>query len=421
MKDSIKALYDSPAMQKAFAFLKEDDAHTLEQQLELVVIPAFSLYEEQRALHFQQLIEAEGFEAHMDEVCNVYTTIPGTGGGPTVYISAHLDTVFPPETPLDIKYDGPKINVPGIVDDTRGLADILTLLRAIREAGLKPVGDIIIGGNVGEEGLGNLYGMRNFFKHNADKVDGFMSVDGAGTNIYYGGTGSYRYKVTFKGPGGHSNGAYGLVNPIHALGRAIAYISELRAPKFPKTTHCVGVIEGGTSVNSIAYECSLLMDMRSNGKAALDAVDAEFMACIQKAVDDENARWVEERKYPEMGLSTFDVDARITADLDKRGDRPVGEQPVDCDIVQIIAAAYTQNGDKPSYRDYGSTDANIAISLGIPGVALARGGKSGNSHSILEWFDPTDAYKGPQRQLVALFALVGLDGVSAPLLPVRDK
>lgn len=419
MKDTMQALYNSAPMQKALAYVKADDAHTLEQQLEIVQVPAFSNYEKERALHFQKMIEAEGYETHMDDVWNVYTTIKGTGNGPTVYISAHLDTVFPLDTPLEIKKDGNKINVPGIADDTRGCAEILALLRAIREGGLKPVGDIIIGGNVGEEGLGNLRGMRHFFKENADKVDAFLSLDGVGPSICHGGTGSYRYKVTFRGPGGHSNGAFGLVNPIHAMGRAIAYISELRTPRDPKTTFCVGVVEGGTSVNSIAYECSMMMDMRSNGKAELDTLDAQFKECIRKAVEDENNRWTVERTYTQGGWSRFDTEARITAELDQVGNRPVGNQPQDCQIVQVIAEAFRTAGVEPTYMAAGSTDANIAISLGIPGVAISGGGVSGDGHSISEWYDPTDAYKGVQKNLVALFALVGLDGVCEPMLDKR--
>ena len=421
MKETIKAIHESEAMKKAFAFFEQDDAHTLDQLLELVQISAFSNDEKERALHFQKMIEAEGYKTHMDDVWNVYTTIPGTGDGPTVYISAHIDTVFPPDTPLEIKRDGNKIAVPGIGDDTRGLAEILSMLRAIREAGLRPKGDIIIGGNVGEEGLGNLRGMRHFFKENADKVDGFLSLDGVACLICYGGTGSYRYKVTFKGPGGHSNGAFGLVNPIHAMGRAISYISEMRTPPDPKTTFCVGVIEGGTSVNSIAYECSMLMDMRSNGKAELDVLDGQFKACVQKAVEDENNRWVEERTWAASGFGGFDTEARITVDLELLGDRPVGNQPEDCEIVRVIGSAYSAYGVTPALMSHGSTDANIAISMGIPGVCIAGGGKTGGTHSVDEWYDPTDGYKGPQRNLLALFALTGLDGVSEPLLSKRDK
>jgi len=264
MTDRIKKLYDSEQIRQAFSYIQEDEEHTLQQQLELVQIPACFNCERERALHFQKLIEAEGYETYMDEVCNVFTTIKGTGDGPTLFVAAHLDTVFPMDTPLEIKRNGNVISVPGIADDTRGLAELLCILRAIREANLKPVGDIIIGGDVGEESLGDLRGMKHFFQKNADKVDAFVSIDAACPVLCYGATGSYRYKVTFRGPGGHSYGAFGLVNPIHAMGRAIAYISEIRTQEDPKATFSVGVVDGGTSVNAIASECSMLVDMRSD-------------------------------------------------------------------------------------------------------------------------------------------------------------
>lgn len=408
-------------MQNAFKYLKDDDAHTLQQQLELVQIPAFSNNEKERALRFQQMMEAEGYKTYMDEAWNVYTMIPGMGNGPTIYVSAHLDTVFPMDTPLEIKRDGTKICVPGICDDTRGCAEILSLLRVIRDTGLKPVGNVIIGGNVGEEGAGNLRGMRHFFKENRDRIDAFVSIDAASPVLCYGGTGSYRYQVTFRGPGGHSNGAFGLVNPIHAMGRAIAYISELRTQENPKTTFCVGVVEGGTSVNSIASVCSMKVDMRSNDKDALDALDAQFKACVQKAVEDENARWEAERTWQQSGMIHFDRDARITVELEKFGDRPVGRQPAYFDIVPVVVDAFQAAGIEPMYMPFGSTDANIPLSLGIPAVTIAGGGAGGNEHSVLEWFDPTDAYKGVQKNLLVIFSLAGLDGVSKPAVPKRQE
>lgn len=421
MKDQIKTLAQSEAMKAAFDYLKQDEAHTLEQQIELVQISAFHMQEENRARHFKKLLEEAGYEAHMDEVCNVYTRIPGTGDGPTVYVSAHLDTVFPPETPLNVTREGNIIRVPGIGDDTRGLAEVLTLARAIHETGLKPVGDIIIGGNVGEEGLGDLRGIRHFFSKNADQVDGFLSVDGAGCLICYGATGSHRYEVTFRGPGGHSFGAFGMVNPIHAMGRAISYISELRTPKEPKTTFSVGVVNGGTSVNAIAYECTMLIDMRSNGLEALEDLDARVHECIQKAVEDENNRWEVERTYEADGFGDFDREGRITVEMKPIGNRPAGSQPKDCELVSVVGAAYAELGETPDYMPAGSTDANIPISLGIPAACIGAGGIGGACHSIDEWYDSTDSYRGAQRNLLAIFALAGLDGVIEPGLSKRER
>ncbi len=421
MKTAIETLLHSAPMQEAFRYLESDDRHTLEQQLELVRISAYSNQEEARAKQFQKMIEEIGYETKMDEVGNVYTRIPGSGEGPTVYLSAHMDTVFPPETPLEIQWDGNKICVPGIADDTRGMAEILSMLRAIKKADLRPVGDLIIGGDVGEEALGNLKGVKHFFGKYADWIDGFVSLDAVGCLICYGGTGSHRYKVTFRGPGGHSYNAFGVVNPIHAMGRAISYLSEIRTPKEPKTTFSVGVVDGGTSVNAIASECSMQVDMRADGAAELEELDAKFHDCLKRAVEEENDRWVKERTYEQSGIVQFDRDARIELEITPIGDRPVGSQPKDCEIVNIWAGAYRLMGEEPVYMPNGSTDANVPISLGIPAVCVCGGGKAGLNHSVKEWFDPTDAWKGPQRNLLALFAMTGLSDVCRPCLSRRER
>ncbi len=402
IQQSIRALQADPRVQKAMQFFEEDAGHTLEQQIELVQVPSFSNHEEQRAQYFKKMIEAEGFEASIDEVCNVYTTIPGTGDGPTVMISAHLDTVFPMDTDLTVRRDGDRVCCPGIGDDTRGCAEILSLLRGIRESGVKPVGNLIIGGNVGEEGLGNLRGMRHVF-YNENDIDAFLSLDSAGDGICYGGTGSYRYKVTFRGHGGHSFGDFGLPNPVHAMGRAIDLISDVQTPSQPKTTFCVGVVEGGTSVNSIAYECSMLLDMRSDGKEELDALDNEVLGLIRQAVEEENSRW--------------ESDKKVVLELEQIGNRPVGNcQTIQSPIIQILTAAFQSVGIQPHYSAAISTDANIAISLGLPAAAISGGGKTGDAHTLTEWYEPVNSHLGPQKCLISLLAIAGLDGATEPLL-----
>ena len=420
MQNVVQAIQSSEPYQKAAEFIVQDCDKTLQQQLELVQIPAFSHHEEQKARRFQEMVEAEGYFAEMDDVCNVFTTIKGTGDGPTVMLTAHLDTVFPMDTPLVPRWEGTRVYCPGIADDTRGCAEVLNLLRTIRAAGLQPVGDIIIGANVGEEGLGDLKGMRHFFGKNPNLVDGYISLDGAGERYCFGAMGSYRYKVTFRGPGGHSNGDFGLVNPIHAMGRAIAYISEIRTPEHPKTTFSVGVVEGGTSVNAIAHECSMLVDLRSNGQPEQKKLDQEFRACIDRAVKDEDNRWEAERNWDKNSYGRhYDPNARIEVDLQQLGNRPAGKVPADHPFVNILDTVYRAVGITPNVIPYGSMDANIPLSMGIPGVGIFGGGARGNGHSLDEWYDPTDAHLGMQRTLLLLFAMVGLHGVSAPLLPKR--
>lgn len=420
MEQVIKAIQQSAPYQKAADFIVRDCEKTLEQQLELVQIPAFSNQEEKKARRLKEMMEAEGYEVEMDEVHNIFTTIKGSGDGPTVLLTAHLDTVFPPETPLVPRWAGSRVYCPGIADDTRGCAEILDLLRAFRVAGLQPVGNIIIGADVGEEGLGDLKGMRHFFGKYPNLVDGYISLDGAGERYCFGAMGSYRYRVTFRGPGGHSNGDFGLVNPIHAMGRAIAYISEIRTTEEPKTTFNVGVVEGGTSVNAIAHECSMLVDLRSNGQSELQQLDEAFHMSVKKAVQDEDNRWVAERNWDPTSYGRhYDPNARIDVEIQQLGNRPAGKVPYGHPFVEILDKVYRAVGITPNEIPFGSMDANIPLSMGIPGVGLFGGGARGNGHSLDEWYDPTNAHLGMQRTLLLVLAMAGLKGVSEPLLPKR--
>ena len=233
--------------------------------MELTQIPAPPFKESTRAAEFKRRIEALGLRnVHIDSVGNVIAERPGTGTGPTVVIAGHLDTVFPEGTDVTIKHKGDTLVAPGISDDDRGLASVLAVARAFEKAGLQTNGTVYFIGNVGEEGPGNLRGTRYLFaKELKGKIDYFITVDGAGLDITSRAVGSNRYKVTYKGPGGHSYGAFGIPNPIHALGRAIAGISDIQVPTTPKTTFNVGVINGGTSVNSISADATMEVDMRS--------------------------------------------------------------------------------------------------------------------------------------------------------------
>lgn len=389
-------------VQKALQLIEQDDENTLQQQLELTQIPAPSNDERNRALRVKELLEAAGYAVEMDQVSNVYTTLPGTGEGPTVMLAAHLDTVFPAGTDVTVRREGEKYCAPGITDDTRAVAELLSIARALRQSGLKTVGNLVLCANVGEEGLGNLRGVRHIFETRRD-LDAFVSIDLPATEgIVFGATGSYRYRVTYRGPGGHSFAAFGLPNPIHALGRAVGEIAKLRTPEDPKTTFNVGVIGGGTSVNSIPYEASMLIDMRSNSAQELDKLDQKVMALVRQAAQEENDHWHSEQK--------------VTVQIEQLGNRPAGMQPGDCTIVQVFEAANRAVGFEPKLMGASSTDCNIPISLGVPAVAVGRGGKGGQNHSLEEWFIPLQAYKGPQKDLLGVLALVGVQGVSEPML-----
>ena len=425
MRDTFDKLQQVPEFKKACEILKAEEDRTWKEQQELVLIPAFSRHEEKKALRYKEMMEAEGFEVTRDAVNNVYTTIKGTGNGPTVYMTAHIDTVFPLDTPLAITEKDGVYYCPGIGDDTASLAQVLGIMRAIKGSGLKFKGDLIVGGNVGEEGLGDLYGMKQFFlKDHTEGIDGFITVDGNGDHIYYGGTGSYRYKVTFRGPGGHSNGDFGMPNPIHAMGRCIASFADMKVPYEPKTTFSIGVVEGGTSINSIAVECSMLVDMRSNGKAELDALDAEFHKRINAALEEENQRWVRDKELYSDRFSRGDVplcDRKVEMIVDKIGDRPVGDQPFEATIVQAAKNAYESLGHEPTFTAKGSLDANIPISVGVPGIGVGCGGEAGGEHSAGEWYIPSNVAEGQAKLVLLLMGLLGVDGVSEPMLPKLEK
>jgi tripeptide aminopeptidase len=298
-----------------------------------------------------------------------------------------------------------KLYAPGISDNSRGLAALLSILRAFPAAGIKTAGDILFCGNVGEEGLGDLRGVKALFRDHKH-IDGFISIDSAGTgSIIFRGTGSHRYEITYKGPGGHSYSAFGLPSATHALGRAVAKIADLKTPQKPKTTFTVGTVRGGTSVNSIAAEASMQVDMRSNREKELSELEARFLDIVKAAAAEENARWGSDK---------------MTVQINRVGGRPAGSQPPDAVIVQAAWASAEAMGQKPKLAEAGSTDSNLPISLGIPAITVGGGGKDGRTHSPAEWFDPADAYLGPQRIFLTIIGLVGLEGVSPPLLPRRE-
>ncbi|WP_042472142.1 M20/M25/M40 family metallo-hydrolase [Bacillus ndiopicus] len=406
VKEAIENLIKDPAVQKGFKFIEADHQHTIEEQIEITEIPAPPFKERKRAENFMhRLQELNVQNIHMDSEGNVYGFRLGTGNGPKIVISAHLDTVFPEGTDVTVKSKNGVLYAPGISDDTRGLAELLAVIRAINEANIKNIGDIIFCGTVGEEGAGDLRGVKAFFNDHQD-IDGFISIDGPESNgIVYLGAGSYRYNITYKGPGGHSFGAFGLPSATHALGRAIANIADLQTPSDPKTTFTVGEVTGGTTVNAIAAEASMKVDLRSSEKKELDELAEKFLAIVQKAADDENKRW--------------ETDA-ITVEIDKFGNRPSAKQAYEEVIVQAAWAAIEATGETPKLTGPSSTDANYPLSIGVPSITLGRGGKGGGAHTLGEWFNPTDGHIGIQKNFLTLLSLVGVEGVCAPLLQKKN-
>jgi acetylornithine deacetylase/succinyl-diaminopimelate desuccinylase-like protein len=404
-RERFAAVSGNAQVKQALDFIRQDDAKTLAEQKELVVIPAPPFKEEVRARELQKRFAALGFkDARIDKEGNVIAVRRGTGNGPKLVFSAHIDTVFPAGTDLTIKEKDGKLYSPGIGDDTRGLAELLSIMRALNATNIKTVGDIWFVGTVGEEGLGDLRGAKALFRDNKD-LDGFISIDGSPIErVTYLAVGSHRYRVTFKGPGGHSFGAFGRPSAIHAMGRAIAKIGDVQTPKQPKTTFTVGTVGGGTSVNAIAGDAVMEVDMRSVENGPLQKVDADIQKAIKDAVAEENARW---------GSNAISADVKLV------GDRPAGVQSPNSPIVYAAVLGVSAVGMKPVLDQAASTDSNAPISLGIPAVTIGRGGRNENAHSIEESFDPKDAYKGVQKNLLTVLGLVGVQGVAEPMLQKR--
>jgi len=388
---------DALALAKALATLKTDNAWTLQQQAALCEVPAPPFKEQARGIAFRREMIALGYSAaRIDEVGNVVTEVSGASKGPTVMLAGHLDTVFPEGTKVAVAKDGTRMKGPGIGDDCRGLAVVLATARAVKHAGLRFAGRVIFVANVGEEGPGNLRGVRHLLGTTyKGQVDYFISVDGTGNDIVSRAVGSNRYNVHFQGPGGHSYGAFGMPNPIHAMGRAIASISDIQVSRAPKTTFNVGVVSGGTSVNSIAMEAVMDVDMRSESAEELAKVDVKIRKAIDDAVAAELARWPGSTK----GLSVR---------IDTIGIRPTGAQADTARIVRVALATAQQVGFKPSIGA-SSTDSNYPISIGVSAVTIDGGGNGSGAHSSGEWYEDGPAgYLGPQWALRLVATLAGV-------------
>ena len=405
-EDGFAKIMIDAKVKQGLEFIKNDHINTVTDQKTIVAIPAPPFTEKVRGEYYLKRLQALGLKnVKMDTEGNVYGIRPGSGKGAVLLVEAHLDTVFPAGANTNpVEKDG-KLFAPGIADDSRGLAAVLSVIRAFNATGIKTVSDIIFCGTVGEEGLGDLRGMKAFFRDHPE-VAGSLDIDGTSVSrITYLATGSHRYEINFKGPGGHSFGAFGLPSAIHAMGRAIAKIGDVETPRQPKTTFTVGVVSGGTSVNSIAADAQMLLDMRSNSQEELLKVEARILPLIQEAVNEENSRWKSDKP--------------VTVEIKLVGDRPAGNQSPDHIIVQSAWLATQAIGQQPELTTASSTNANLPISIGVPAITLGGGGVDGRNHSLDEWYDPVNAWLGPQKIFVTILGLAGVDGVTSPLLQAK--
>jgi len=382
----------SSEIRAAFAAVERNEPRMIETQIHVCEIPAPPFHEDARGKELErQFTEAGLKDVRIDKAGNVIGVRPGKAAHPNLVLAAHLDTVFPEGTDVHVTREGTLLKGPGIGDDCRGLAVVLGVIHALNDARVQASGTITFVADVGEEGLGDLRGMKQlFYESLKGQIDEFISVDGTGLGLTNIGVGSNRYKVTFKGPGGHSYGAFGMANPIQAMGRAIAKIDAFDVPTQPKTTFNVGRVGGGTSVNAIPFETWMEVDMRSADVAALKAVDGKFHAALKEAVEEENARW--------HNRGPVSVSAELV------GMRPAGQTSKDSPIVQTALAVSRALGIQETLHE-GSTDSNVPMNLHIPAITISGGGIGSGAHSLNETFDTKDSWKGTQRALLLAVTL----------------
>jgi acetylornithine deacetylase/succinyl-diaminopimelate desuccinylase-like protein len=371
---TIKRIESSPVFAKAMAAIDSGHDKWVADIITLTEIPAPPFKETARAKAYRDIFIAQGLtDVEIDTVGNV-TGLRKGGGDGLIVVSAHLDTVFPEGTPVKVRREGDKLFAPGVGDDSTGIATQLAFINAMNAAGIRTKADILFVGTVGEEGRGDLRGVRHLFTKGKyqGRTKAFFSIDGGGMDsLTIGGAGSKRYRVTFKGPGGHSFGAFGLVNPMTAMSQAVVDLYKVTVPTDPKTTYSASVVGGGTSVNAIPGEVWMEFDMRSATAEELAKVEQRFLAILNDAAATEN-----------VARSTRD--GRITVQPVLVGDRPAGSTPLSADIVQFSTAAYAAEGIKLRYSS-SSTDSNIPISLGIPAITISRVATGGRNHSLEEW------------------------------------
>jgi acetylornithine deacetylase/succinyl-diaminopimelate desuccinylase-like protein len=382
----------TPAIRAALDTLRGDEPQVTSDQIRLCEIPAPVFKESDRAQAMRSSFEQLGLlNVRVDKAGNVLGERPGTSPSPHLVVAAHLDTVFPEGTDVRVRRSGTVLSGPGIGDNCRGLAVLLAVIRTLKRADLPSAGRITFVASVGEEGLGDLRGMRQLFGDTLKgRVDRFMAIDGAGLFVVNKAVGSRRYRVTFKGPGGHSYAAFGAANPIQAMGRAIEKISRLEVAHDPKTTFNVGRVGGGTSVNAIPSECWMEIDLRSSDARSLMALDAAVQRAVDEGVREENQRG--------------GVPRAISVVKEVVGDRPAGETPLDSSIVQTALAVGRALGLSLTPLE-SSTDANVAIQLGIPAITIGTGGTGSAPHTAGERYDTAEAWRGTQFAVLTTLSL----------------
>lgn len=394
----LEKLTSEENVQKALKFIEDDQENIIQKQIELTLIPAPTGHEEKKAKRLLEMFEEEGLtDCHIDPYGNAVGIRKGTGTGKTVLLEGHMDTVFPLETELKIRRENGWIYCPGIVDDTRGCASVLSVLRALNAADIQTAGDIHFVGTVQEEGMGALKGMQYYVNHHPE-LDASISIDGPGYEaVTYQATGIQSYEFNFYGIGGHAAGAFGKVaNPLAAAGRAIAKISDLQVPEYPRTTFAVTAAFAGSypSIHAIVNKATILLNFRSNSQEELEKLRAEIFRCVEEACREETDRW---------GKDTITYDFRHLCDIN------AGYQANDVPIVQAAVAAARYLGcEEVGLDEGGATNCSRALEAHLPAVCLGGGSDyDSKCHTLEEQFKEEGAFKGPQSALLLVLMCAG--------------
>jgi tripeptide aminopeptidase len=395
-QDRSIALADQPEVRVALDWLDKNLDWITDQQVRLTEIPAPSFQEEKRAEAVRALLAAEGLSLHGDKMGNVIGELRGSREDEVVLLTAHLDTVFPAGTEVKVKREGTRLVAPGISDNGTGLAGMLAVARALHAAKIKPERTILFAANVGEEGEGNLRGMRALIDAYRAKLRAAIVLDGSGIDhVTTKALASKRLEVVITGPGGHSWSDFGMPNPINALVRGSVRFINTKVPASPRTTFNLGQVEGGTSVNSIPYEAKLKVDLRSENEDEIARMETALRECVATGVKDE------------MDNSRDRSRGKLEWKVNLIGSRPGGDLAADSPLLAALRSADEFVGNR-SRLERSSTDANIPLSMGIDAIAVGAGGNGGGAHSLQEWYEPAGREIGLKRVLLTLLGVSGL-------------
>jgi len=389
-----------PRITRVLEILRGSTSATTEEQIRITEIPAPPFQESVRAAYMKKVLASTGLRVEVDDIGNVIGEWPGSSPD-VVMLTAHLDTVFPAGTDVHVKREGGRLLAPGISDNGTGLAALIALSKAFREAKIKTTKTILFVADVGEEGEGNLRGMRALVEAYKKRLKYVLALDGSATEyVTTAALASRRVEITITGPGGHSWSDFGAPNPIHAMGRGIGRFVTAHVPESPRTSFNIGEIEGGTSVNSIPSSAHMKVDLRSESETELAALETLLRDAVKAGVDEEMSA---ARERGMAGSSNM-----LNLKINVLGVRPAGELPENSPLLAALLAADNQLGNR-SRRERSSTDANIPLSVGIHAISLGAGGRSGGAHTLEEWYDPAGRELGLQRVALTVLGVAGLE------------